>query len=97
MNADERRSNLRSSAAKNLPSTPNAGYGCRARRTLAIAGDFHLSNQVTESFDQQLVARRAISVFPATNPARKVSGVNVFESRFATELTSADQLLGSGV
>src|SRR6185503_21313797 len=70
--------------------------GC-AGWTTAFVRDVYLPDQVTKTFHQQLITRRTISILPAANSTRKISGVDVVEPRLATNLTRTNQLLRSRV
>src|SRR5215475_5531054 len=73
-----------------LPDTRN---DCGAVWTMTVRRDVHLPDQVSETLYEQLIARRAPGILPATNSPRKISRVDVVQPRLTTNLTRADQLL----
>src|SRR4026208_1304811 len=76
---------------------PYPGNSGRAGGTTPLARNVDLANEITKPFDQQFVARRAVSVFPAAHSSRKISGVDVTKSGLATDFASANQLFGGRV
>src|ERR1700687_409026 len=71
---------------------PNSRYDGRALRTFSVVRDFHLLDQIAITLDEQFIAGRAIGILPATDSARKVTRIDVTQTRFTPHLARTKQL-----
>src|SRR5436853_6550772 len=73
------------------PLRPNPGDASVAGRAAAVRSDALLFDRVAGALDQQIAAIRAVGVFPATDPAWEVAGVDEPESGARPDLAGAHQ------
>src|SRR5438445_13711003 len=65
-----------------------------ARGAESVRADPHLPNLVAVALYEKLIARRAVSVLPATDPSWQIAGIDELQPGLATDLARAHQLRG---